>query len=112
MSGILGGRPAPAMPASSPQQRPQKRRRSRNRPRQRGLLHPLEDLLALTQRPVAPLETSGRSQRRQRQRQALAQRLLDPLPAGLVAPEAAADRFWTVLRWGGLGLILARLLQR
>lgn len=100
------------MPASHPQQRPQPGKRSRNRFRSRGLLHPLEDLLALSQRPTAPQESSGSSQRRQRQRLALAQRLLDPLPAGLVAPEAATDRFWTVLRWGGLGLILARLLQR
>jgi hypothetical protein len=75
------------------------------------LLHPLEDLLALSQRPCNGQETGGSSQRRQRQRLALAQRLLDPLPAALVAPEAAADRFWTALRWGGLGLILARLLQ-
>lgn len=82
------------------------------RPRGRGLLHPLEDLLALAQRPAAARDSGGCAERRQRQRLALAQRLLDPLPAGLVAPEALSDRFWTVLRWGGLGLILARLLQR
>jgi hypothetical protein len=67
--------------------------------------------LALSQRPTSAQDNGSSAQRRQRQRLALAQRLLDPMPAGLVAPEAAADRFWTVLRWGGLGLILARLLQ-
>jgi hypothetical protein len=81
-----------------------------SRLRGRGLLHPLEDLLALAQKPPTAQQNSS-GQRRQRQRLALAQRLLDPLPAGLVAPEAARERFWTVLRWGGLGLILARLLQ-
>lgn len=81
------------------------------RPRGRGLLHPLEDLLALSQKPPTA-QLSGSAQRRQRQRLALAQRLIDPLPPGLTSPEAAADRFWTVLRWGGLGLIVARLLQR
>lgn len=74
-------------------------------------MHLLEDLLALGQRPPAA-QHNGSAQRRQRQRLALAQRLLDPLPPGLVAPEAAQERFWTVLRWGGLGLILAQLLQR
>jgi hypothetical protein len=97
------------MPAAQPRQRPRKGRDSGNGPRSRGLLHPLEDLLALSQRPPGSQESGSSAQRRQRQRLALAQRLLDPLPR---APVAAADRFWTVLRWGGLGLILARLLQR
>ena len=101
------------MPPSQHRQRPQRGRDSGNRPRSRGLLHPLEDLLALAQSPhQAGQEPSSSAQRRQKQRLALTQRLLDPLPTALVAPEAAADRFWTVLRWGGLGLILARLLQR
>jgi hypothetical protein len=100
------------MPPLQHRQGPPRGRDSRNRPRSRGLLHPLEDLLALSQAPQAGQETSSSSaQRRQRQRLALAQRLLDPLPTALVAPEAAGDRFWTVLRWGGLGLILARVLQ-
>jgi hypothetical protein len=100
------------MPPTQSQHRQQKGRGSSTRPRSRGLLHPLEDLLALSQRPTNAQEPSGSAQRRQRQRLALAQRLLDPLPAGLVAPEASADRFWTLVRWGGLGLIVARLLQR
>jgi len=98
------------MPASRRPQRPVTGRAGRPRARGRGLLHPLEDLLALAQRPRAGQEI-GSAQRRQRQRLALAQRLLDPLPPGLLAPELSRDRFWTVLRWGGLGLILARLLQ-
>lgn len=102
------------MPPAQHRQRPQRGQDSRIRPRSRGLLHPLEDLLALSQSPQAGQDSSNSSsaQRRQKQRLALAQRLLDPLPTALVAPEAAADRFWTMLRWGGLGLILARLLQR
>jgi len=100
------------MPHSELQRRPRPGCGSGPRPRNRGLLHPLEDLLALAQRPPGERDNSSSAQRRQRQRLGLAQRLLDPLPAGLVAPEAAADRFWTMLRWGGLGLIVARLLQR
>ncbi len=99
------------MPTSHQRQRPLQGRESSNNRRRRGLLHPLEDLLALSQRPKASQESGSSAQRRQRQRLALAQRLLDPLPTALMAPEAAADRFWTILRWGGLGLILARLLQ-
>jgi hypothetical protein len=100
------------MPEAQSNRRPPIGRLSNERPRRRGLLHPLEDLLALAQTPPAARQENGCRRRRQRQRLALAQRLLDPLPADLVAPEAAADRFWTMLRWGGLGLILARLLQR
>lgn len=100
------------MPESPRQRPPLTGRGSQPRPRGRGLLHPLEDLLALAQRPPGVRDHGSSAQRRQRQRLGLAQRLLDPLPAGLVPPEAAADRFWTVLRWGGLGLIVARLLQR
>ena len=76
------------------------------------MLHSLEDLLALSQPPQAIQERRSSAQRRQGQRLALAQRLLDPLPPGLISPDAAADRFWTMLRWGGLGLIVARLLAR
>lgn len=92
------------------QTRPAIRRSPGSRQRRRGLLHPLEDLIAFSQSPPGP-QATGRLQRRRRQRLALAQRLLDPLPPGLMAPETSSERFWTVLRWGGLGLILARLLQ-
>ncbi|MFM7314983.1 MAG: hypothetical protein ACKO0M_17800 [Cyanobium sp.] len=82
-----------------------------SRRRGRGLLHPLEDLLALALRPRSGQDGSSAA-RRQRQRLAMAQRLIDPLPPGLVAPEVAHDRFWNLLRWGGLGLILAWVLRR
>jgi hypothetical protein len=40
----------------------------------------------------------------------IAQRLLDPLPPNLRSLDSASERFWRMLRWGGLGLLLARLL--
>ena len=68
-----------------------------------GLLHHLGALLSL---PARARLASGVSGRRQRQRLALAQRLLDPLPAGLHAM-GAGEWFWRPLRWGTLGLVLA-----
>jgi len=53
---------------------------------------------------------SGLGERRRLQQLAIAQRLLDPLPEGLQPPERSSDQFWQMLRWGGLGLLLARLL--
>lgn len=50
--------------------------------------------------------------RRLRQRMALAQRLLDPLPRPLQARGLGETWLWTALRWGGLGLVLALLLRR
>ncbi|MBM5807848.1 MAG: hypothetical protein FJ056_09200, partial [Cyanobacteria bacterium M_surface_10_m2_179] len=50
--------------------------------------------------------------RRLRQRMALAQRLLDPLPQPL-QPTAWQERWlWRGLRWGGVGLVLALWLRR
>jgi hypothetical protein len=68
------------------------------------LLHVLDGLLS-----QANLTTRGQGavQRRQRQRLALTQRLLDPLPG----PLARANLFWRGLRWGTLGLLLAWLLN-
>lgn len=80
------------------------RPRGRRPPR---LLHHLAVLLGLCSQAQ---RASGVSGRRQRQRLALAQRLLDPLPAGLQASDQ--ERFWSILRWGGAGLLLAWLLQR
>jgi hypothetical protein len=108
--------PRPASPGSDHTAAPPSGRRARRTlrptPRRPGVLQPLAAVLALAQRPQPSLETSGTAQRRQSQRLALAQRLLDPLPSTLISPAAARERFWVVLRWGGLGLIVARLLQR
>jgi hypothetical protein len=73
------------------------------------LLHQLDGLLT---QALDPARCQGVQQRRQRQRQALAQRLLDPLPA-VLAPRVRADELlWRALRWGGLGLMLALWLKR
>lgn len=54
----------------------------------------------------------GLAARRLRQRMALAQRLLDPLPVPLQPSSGAELLFWRGLRWGGVGLVLALWLQR
>lgn len=56
--------------------------------------------------------SSGVQQRRERQRLALAQRLLDPLPPALAQPRRIELLFWRGLRWGTLGLLIAWLLRR
>jgi len=53
---------------------------------------------------------SGSGERRRLQHLNIAQRLLDPLPEGLRPQDAASTLFWRILRWGGLGLLVARLL--
>ncbi|MFO8239039.1 MAG: hypothetical protein R6U00_12480 [Prochlorococcaceae cyanobacterium] len=72
------------------------------------LLHLLDGLF--TQATLAR-RSSGVSQRRQQQRLALTQRLLEPLPPGLVASGREGQRFWQGLRWATLGLLLAWLLR-
>lgn len=99
------------MPPSSSSGSGPRGRRSRPPRRPAGVLHPLASLLVHGQ-SRGDQGNPGAPQRRQRQRLSLAQRLLDPLPSGLRSPQAGAERFWTVLRWGGLGLIVARLLLR
>lgn len=78
------------------------------------LLHHLQALLAFStrsQRTRLPRDTTlSRAERRRQQHLALSQRLLDPLPRGLRAADRGADRFWIALRWGGCGLLVARLL--
>ncbi len=67
------------------------------------LLHRLEGLFlqaSLTSR------SSGVQQRRERQRLALAQRLLDPLPPELTQPGRSNLLFWRCLRWGTLGMLI------
>ncbi|MFM2080769.1 MAG: hypothetical protein RLZZ219_1451 [Cyanobacteriota bacterium] len=54
----------------------------------------------------------GLQARRLRQRMALAQRLLDPLPAPLQPRQWQERTLWTFLRWGGVGLVLALWLRR
>jgi hypothetical protein len=72
------------------------------------LLHRLDGVL--TQAIVAG-RTSGVRQRRQQQRLALAQRLLDPLPPELTTPDRGSQLFWRLIRWGGLGAVVAWLLR-
>ncbi len=86
-------------------------RRSHPRLAPPGVLHHLAAVLSLSQRQPPP-EPIGALMRRRRQRLALAQRLLDPLPSGLRSSRQGAERFWQAVRWGGLGLILAWVLQR
>ena len=50
--------------------------------------------------------------RRLRQRMALAQRVLDPLPQLLRTGTWHDTALWSALRWGGLGLLLALWLKR
>lgn len=79
-------------------------------PRQRPLrlLHQLDGLLS---QALDPGRSSGVQQRRQRQRLALSQRLLDPLPVLLAPPVRPELLFWRALRWGGPGLLLALWLR-
>jgi len=78
-------------------------------PRPARLLHVLDALY--TQASLAK-RSSGVQRRRERQRLALAQRLLDPLPAELAQPQRIELLFWRALRWGSVGLILAWVLRR
>ncbi len=68
------------------------------------VLHHLDGLLTLASLAA---HSSGALRRRQRQRLALAQRLLDPLPPELARPHRIEVLFWRALRWGTPGLILA-----
>ena len=68
------------------------------------LLHLLDGLLA---QGALSAQGSGVLQRRQRQRLALTQRLLDPLPRQLTRKNRSEILFWRGLRWGTAGLLLA-----
>ena len=75
-------------------------------------LHQLAALMAQVSR-AERLQRADESlqARRLRQRMAMAQRLLNPLPSPLVA-EAWGERWlWTALRWGGPALLLALWLR-
>ncbi|WP_043368534.1 hypothetical protein [Cyanobium sp. PCC 7001] len=69
-----------------------------------GVLHHLDGLLTLAS---LASHSSGAPGRRQKQRLALAQRLLDPLPKELAPALRIETVFWRMLRWGTLGLVLA-----
>ncbi len=73
------------------------------------LLHLLDGLLT---QGTLTAKSSGVTQRRQQQRLALTQRLLDPLPAELALPHRQDVIFWRGLRWTTVGLLLAWLLKR
>lgn len=76
-------------------------------------LHQLATLMAQVSRAerISSADESLQA-RRLRQRMALAQRLLDPLPAPLRPTTWQETSLWTALRWGGLGLVLALWLKR
>ena len=76
-------------------------------------LHQLASLMAQVAQAerLAPADDSLHA-RRLRQRMALAQRLLDPLPVPLHQDRWPEWVLWRALRWGGLGLLLALLLRR
>jgi len=72
------------------------------------LLHLLDGVLTQVALPAA---SSGVSKRRQLQRLALTQRLLNPLPRELVPPYRQDVIFWLGLRWATAGLLMAWLLK-
>lgn len=72
------------------------------------LLHLLDGVF--TQANLAR-RSSGVARRRQHQRLALAQRLLDPLPRELQPQDRGSQLFWRGLRWGTLGMAVAWLLR-
>ena len=86
---------------------------ARSRPNRQGagVLHHLAAVLNLAGRRLPEAENAA-PMRRRRQRLQLAQTLLDPLPPSLRTRDGGAERFWTALRWGGLGLVGAWMLRR
>ncbi|MEB3348705.1 MAG: hypothetical protein VKO00_01625 [Cyanobacteriota bacterium] len=77
------------------------------------LLHHLAVPLALSARAMPSDDQPWpASLRRRRQRLALAQRLLDPLPDALKAPLTGDGPLWQALRWGTPALLLGWWLGR
>ncbi|MEY4359466.1 MAG: hypothetical protein RLZZ631_952 [Cyanobacteriota bacterium] len=76
-------------------------------------LHQLASLMAQVSRAERlPASDESLQARRLRQRMALAQRLLDPLPQPLQPTQWHEQVLWRWLRWGGVGLALALWLRR
>jgi len=92
----------------------QQRTRGLQRSAAPHLFHHLAALLALAgRRPLAADSgPTGSPLRRRRQRLALAQRLLDPLPPSLLPTSHQGERFWQALRWGSAGMLLTLWLGR
>lgn len=74
--------------------------------------HLFASLFSLAERARHP-DLGGLSvaNRRLQQRLSLAQRLMEAMPPSLTPGRTIGDRFWEVIRWGGLGLVMARLLS-
>lgn len=76
-------------------------------------LHQLSALMAQVAKAERLAQPDDSLQaRRVRQRLALAQRVLDPLPRSLQGRSWREDSLWTALRWGGAGLALSLWLHR
>jgi hypothetical protein len=76
-------------------------------------LHQLANLMAQVSRAERlPSGDDSLQARRLRQRMALAQRVLDPLPLPLRTSTWHDTALWNALRWGGVGLVLALWLKR
>lgn len=100
------------MPSSSRPDHGRSQERLAQRLRPLRWTHLFARFFSLAERARRP-EIGGNSvsNRRLQQRLALAQRLMEALPATLTPGTAFSDRFWRAWRWGGLGLVIARLLR-
>ena len=100
------------MPRRSHHQHKHPLERSLQRPRPLRWTHLFARFFSLAERARHP-DIGGASvaNRRLQQRLAMAQRLMEALPAALTPGTTIADRFWQVVRWAGLGLVIARLLS-
>ena len=71
-------------------------------------LHASTSLLLLGRSQIMALtQHQGAVSRRAKQRQKLGQRILEMEIQGWLMPSVCGTAFWTGLRWGGAGFILA-----